>query len=58
MVTRVKTENGFRFLGLSEEAKRLGVTPSHLSYVLSGKRESARILREVRVRDVVEQVGV
>ena len=57
MVTRVKTESGFRFFGLSEEAKRLGVTPSHLSYVLSGKRESARILREVRVRDVVEQVG-
>lgn len=30
-----------------QAAKALGVTPIHLSYVLNGRRESRRILREI-----------
>ncbi len=53
MITKVETEKGTRFLGITEEAKRLGVTHQHLYEVLMGRRASARILSEVRIREAV-----
>jgi predicted transcriptional regulator len=45
-------------LDLYRRAALLGVTPQHLSQVLSGKRQSARLLRDLDrliERDAVEQ---
>jgi transcriptional regulator with XRE-family HTH domain len=45
-----KTNNSFH--GVRREAKRLGVTPGHLSRYLRGERKSARLLKKVTVKEV------
>lgn len=41
-----------KLLGVSEEAKKQGVSRGHLSLVIRGKRTSKRLLKKVRVIDV------
>jgi len=52
MIIKVQTEDGPRFVGIVEEARRLGVTKSHLWRVLVGKRESKRLMTQVKIKTV------
>ena len=38
-----------RFYGIGRAAKILGVNPSHLWLVLTGKRQSSRLLARIRI---------
>lgn len=40
-----------KFYGIKREAKRLGVRYEHLWMVLTGRRTSARIMRDVRIKE-------
>jgi hypothetical protein len=51
MITKVQTASGFRYVGIKEEAERLGVNRIHLWQVLSGKRQSARLMKRVRIKE-------
>lgn len=42
MVSRIRT------LGVNALARRLGVTPAHVSQVMSGKRQSRRVMEAAR----------
>ena len=46
-----------RFIGICAEASRLGVSVEHLWMVLTGRRVSQRIMREVRIRQESETGG-
>ena len=45
-----------RFFGIATEAKRLGVSQVHLWSVLTGRRKSARIMRELRISETKRKV--
>ncbi len=53
MITKVETPDGPRFIGIVAEAKRLGVTKAHLWRVLTGQRESKRLMKRVKIKEVV-----
>lgn len=40
-----------KYYGIQREAMRLGVTYQHLWQVLTGRRTSVRIMREVRIKE-------
>ena len=52
MITKVQTEDGPRFIGIRKEARRLGVTQNHLWRVLTGKRDSNRIMEHIQIKEV------
>ncbi len=52
MITKVRTPNGPRYLGIQAEAARLGVSRVHLWQVLSGNRKSKRLMKQVRLKEV------
>jgi hypothetical protein len=52
MITKVQTEDGPRFIGIRKEARRLGVTQAHLWRVLTGKRDSKRIMGRIEMKEV------
>ena len=55
---RIKNNGGAkRYLGITAEAARLGVSRIHLWKVLQGERESARIMREVKINDERETMN-
>lgn len=39
------------FYGISREARRLGVSPGHLSRIVHGKRISKRLMKQVRIKE-------
>lgn len=41
-----------KYYAAAAEARRLGITQVHLSQVLTGKRQSKRIMKAVRIREV------
>jgi hypothetical protein len=41
-----------RYYGVAREARRLGVTQVHLSGVLSGKRESKKLMKRIQIKKV------
>lgn len=40
-----------RFFGIEAEARRLGVSAPHLWMVLTGRRQSARLMSQVRIAE-------
>jgi len=50
IITRKDTKRK-RYFGITKEARRLGVTVPHLWQVLTGRRVSGRIMREVRIAE-------
>ena len=52
MIMKVHTAQGIRYLGIKEEAKRLGVGREHLWYVLTGRRVSKRITSQIKIKEV------
>lgn len=51
MITKVHTTRGIRYLGIQAEANRLGVNRVHLWQVLSGNRQSKRLMKQVRIKE-------
>ena len=51
-ITAIKHNGKTTYLGIGKEAKRLGVSRTHLWLVLTGQRESKRIKRNVRIKEV------
>jgi len=52
-MTQAKTKNGrVKYPGISEHARRLGVSRLHLWMVLQGRRESRRLMERYRRLEV------
>ena len=50
IITRKDTKRK-RYFGIGAEARRLKVSPEHLWMVLTGRRQSRRIMAEVRITE-------